>query len=128
LRELARWQRDHQKGPLEVWYFGSDPALAALPMQEIRLHTMILQKPEEFLALVRGHYLAVSTSLLYGSIKSTLRSNPALVATYEQISAVLHASQPAERTTTFLIYDFTEGVPARPRTSRAQEMSFTRVP
>jgi hypothetical protein len=108
LRELARWQRQHREDPLDVWYFGSDPALASLPMREIRLHTLVLHSPEEFLALVRGHYLAVSTSLLYGSIKSTLRSNPAAAQTYEQVSTVLHGRRPVDRTTTFLIYDFTE--------------------
>src|SRR5207245_1176379 len=32
LPELARWQRHHRDTPLEVWYFGSDPRLAKLPM------------------------------------------------------------------------------------------------
>ena len=91
-----------------MWYFGSDPSLESLPVHETRLHTMILKQPEDFLALVRGHYLAVSTSLLYGSIKSTLRSNAAAADSYEQVTAILRSRRPVDRTMTFLIYDFTE--------------------
>jgi hypothetical protein len=118
LKELARWQQQHQNGPLDIWYFGSDSSLARLPMQQIPFHTLSIKRSEEVLALVRGHYLAVSTSLLYGSIKSTLRSSTAAVEAYEQVSAVLHARCPVDRTTTFLIYDFT--VPAQNGSRREQ--------
>lgn len=107
LKELTRWQRQHHEEPLDVWYFGSDPSLPSLPMRHLPLHTLVIKRPEEFLAVVRGHYLAVGTSLLYGSIKSTLRSNPAAVESYEQICVILRGRRPVDRTTTFLIYDFT---------------------
>jgi len=132
LRELAHWQRQHRDGSLDVWYFGSDPALGSLPMREIRFHTLVLRRPEEFLPLVRGHYLAVSTTLLYGSIKSLLRSDPAAAETFAQVSALLHSRRPMDRTTTFLIYDFTEGAERGPRTGQAQgaesRESLTKVP
>jgi hypothetical protein len=118
LKELARWQRQHQDSPLDVWYFGSDSSLGSLPVREIRLHTLVIKGPEDFLALVRGHYLAVSTSLLYGSIKTTLRSNAAATESVEQVSAILRGRRPVDRTTTFLIYDFTgpteDGATKRP--------------
>ena len=100
-------------------------------MHAIAFHTLVMKRPEEFLARVRGHYLAVSTSLLYGSIKSTFRSNTAAVETYEQVSAVLHDRRPVDRTTTFLIYDFTESAENGRRTGQAQRAealeSLTRV-
>jgi hypothetical protein len=119
LRELARWQRQHRAAPLEVWYFGSDPSLAGLPMREIRFHTLELHGPEEVLELVRGHYLAVSTTLLYGSVKTTLRANPVALRTYEQVTAVLNNCRPVDRTTTFMIYDFREQRARARRVSRA---------
>src|SRR5205814_5574537 len=88
LKDLAGWQRQHPDSPLDVWYFGSDPVLESLPMRELRFHNLVIRKPEEFVALVQGHYLAVSTSLLYGSIRSALRSNGAALETYDQINAV----------------------------------------
>jgi hypothetical protein len=79
-------------------------------MREIPFHSLVLRGPEEMLALVRGHYLAVSTTLLYGSVRGTLRSNPAALETYEQVCAVLKSRPPVDRTTTFFIYDFTEPI------------------
>jgi hypothetical protein len=107
LKELARWQQRHGDDPLDVWYFGSDPSLAALPMQEIRFDRLAIKRPEDVLAQVHGRYLAVSTTLLYGSIESSLRSNPAALDSYKQVCEVLHSRRPVDRTTTFLIYDFT---------------------
>lgn len=127
LKELARWQRQHRETPLDVWYFGSDPSLEALPMREIPFHTQTIKRPEEFLAQVRGHHLAVSTSLLYGSIRCSLRSNRAAVETYDQVSAVLRGCRPVDRTTTFLIYDFTESAKNGSSMSQALE-SVTKGP
>jgi hypothetical protein len=132
LRELARWQRRHPCAPLDVWYFGSDPTLAGLPMREIQFHTLVLQAPEDMLTLVRGHYLAVSTTLLYGSVKSTLRSNAAAVHTYDQVSVVLSNRHPVDRTATFLIYDFTKlaeiGTRKEEAGTEGRQDSFTRAP
>jgi hypothetical protein len=118
LKELARWQRQHSDGPLDVWYFGQDPALTSLPMRELRLHGLAIKGPEDFLTLVRGHYLAVSTSLLYGSIRTTLRSNATALEAYEQVCAVLRGRLPIDRTTTYLIYDFREATGNRSERER----------
>jgi hypothetical protein len=106
LKELARWHRRHTERPLDIWYFGSDPSLASLPMQEIRLDTLAIKRPEDVLARVHGCYLAVSTTLLYGSIESALRSNPAALEAYKQVCEMLRGHRPVDRTTTFFIYDF----------------------
>jgi hypothetical protein len=120
LRELARWQRQHSDHALDVWYFGSDPSLGSLPVKEIQFQNLAIKKPEDFLLLVRGHYLAVSTSLLYGSMECTLRSNPAAVQAYGQVSTLLHGRHPVDRTTTFIIYDFTELNADKPTSRQVQ--------
>jgi hypothetical protein len=52
------------------------------------------------IAAVRGHRLAVSTTLLHGTAVDS--------DGYRQSLAVLRARRPIDRTTTFLIYDFTD--------------------
>ncbi len=99
LKELTRWQRRHADAPLDVWYFGSDPAVERPPLRHLPLHALPLQGPDDVLARVRGHYLAVSTTLRYGMTGDTPGHQAALT--------FLEAHQPAARTTTFLIYDFT---------------------
>lgn len=101
LPELARWQREHTAGPLDVWYFGTDPLLRTLPMRELPLHGIPVQRPEEVRAYVTGRYLAVSTTLFSGVAART--------EAYRQVLAFLASCQPVARTTTFLIYDFTGG-------------------
>jgi hypothetical protein len=109
LRDLARWQQDHRDVPLEVWYFGTDPAIRKLPVREAVFHTLSIRGPEDVHTLVRGHYLAVSTTLLHGSLSTTLRyGGPEAVESYARVVAFLSACRPVDRTTTFLIYDFTE--------------------
>lgn len=72
------------------------------------LHVLPVRGAEDVLARVRGGYLAVSTSLLYGS---------RLTEANEQAAAYLRTRQPIARTTTFLIYDFRQeqgGTPGAP--------------
>ena len=99
MAELARWQRRHPDGPLAVWYFGSDPGLARLPMRHVMLHALPITAPGDVLPVARGHYLAVSTTFLYGMVCDT----PA----HRQANAFLGPRRPVARTATFLIYDFT---------------------
>ena len=68
LKDLVRWQQDHPDTPLDVWYFGKDPAEETLPMHSLHLEWLPIQSPEEALRLVRGRRLAVSATLLHGSI------------------------------------------------------------
>jgi hypothetical protein len=101
--ELARWRAAHSSAPLDVWYFGSDPLVEHLPMRLLKLHTLPIDTPDDVLAQVRGHYLAAGTTLLYGSYgrgeEGTSMRNAA---------AFLRSRTPMARTSTFLIYDFTE--------------------
>jgi hypothetical protein len=107
LKELARWQKD-QPGPLDVWYFGSDPLLDKMPVHEIKFHLIPVAGPEDVLALVRGHRLAVGTSLLRGSMSTVMKSGiPVPAECYWRVVHFLDGREPIARTSTFLIYDFT---------------------
>src|SRR5205085_10751263 len=105
LQELARWGDLHGTTPLDVWYFGSDPALKRLPMRELPFHNLPIQSADEVLKWVRGHYLAVSTTLLYGSSSDT--------ESRRHTTAFLRTCKPVARTTTFFIYDFRDETFAR---------------
>ena len=99
LKELARWQRLHGRGPLDVWYFGTDPILRSLPLRGVRFDLPPINGPEDVIARVRGHYLAVGTTWLYGAY---------IPVDHQQRYAFLRARRPVARTMTFMIYDFTQ--------------------
>jgi hypothetical protein len=99
LRELAAWQRRCGVTALDVWYFGTDPALARLPVRSVDLRRLPGATPAEVGERLRGRYLAVSTTRLYGNGSRC----PA--------AAYLRSCRPVARTTTFLIFDFTRGGP-----------------
>jgi hypothetical protein len=96
LKELARWH-EHNAVPLDVCYFGSDPAIHKLGLRALTLEKMPLEGPNGMLAQVGGRYLAVSTTALYG--------HPASAT---ECAAFLRNREPVDRTSTFLIYDFTD--------------------
>jgi hypothetical protein len=99
LPELARWQRERGLPRIAIWYFGTDPTFDRLPLRHVPLHLLPLRGPEDVLAQVRGQYLAVSTTLLYG---------PAMdLDGYRQATRLLRARRPVARTSTFFIFDFT---------------------
>jgi hypothetical protein len=102
LKELAAWEKDRGLESLDVWYFGSDPALHQLPMRELPLHALAMTNAQEAAAQLHGRRVAVSTTLLYG-MPCPVPSEPQQVA-----SAYLRGCRPVGRTTTYLIYDFTE--------------------
>lgn len=113
LPELARWQEQHSEAPLAVWYFGTDPELTHLPMREIKFHTLTIANQEQAAELVRGRFLAVATTLLHGSVSTTLPPRSPGWTAYWQTLALLRSARPIGRTTTFVIYDFTgERAPA----------------
>lgn len=105
LSELALWQQRHRIPTLEVWYFGTDPVLRSRASRDFPLERMRLKEPADVAALLRGRYLAASTTMLYGPIVS-----PAQL----QVIEFLRRRRPVARTTTFLIYDFTEAGNHRP--------------
>jgi hypothetical protein len=92
LKELARWQSDHQIPTLAVWYFGTDLPLVGLPMRRIELDDRAGPE-EELISRARGRYLAASTTLLYGS--------------HTTAGSALRRRSPVDRTMTFFIYDLT---------------------
>ena len=95
LRELARWQQQRGLPALDVWYFGTDPLLQTLPMRLLYAQD---GAAGNLLDTVRGHYLAVSTTFLYGAYEN---------ASAQTLAACLRRLPPVDRTQTFLIYDFT---------------------
>jgi hypothetical protein len=101
LFELRSWQARRGNGSLDVWYFGTDPLVHEPPLRLAALHTLGIGSREDMLGAVRGHVLAVSTTLLHGA---ALHGDA-----YEHALAVLRERAPIDRTTTFLIYDFTAG-------------------
>jgi hypothetical protein len=101
VQELIRWHQRHDASPLAVWYFGGDPLARRASLRDVPLHTLPITTADEVVAALHGHLVAVSTTLLYG---------PGLDGeAYRQSVAVLRARRPIDRTTTFLIYDFTAG-------------------
>jgi hypothetical protein len=98
--ELACWQREHGIDSLDVWYFGTDPAVKREPFRVRTFEYMKLHGPAEVSAALRGHYVAASTTLLYGSAFE-----------YPECRAIityLRVCRPMAKTQTFFIYDFTE--------------------
>jgi hypothetical protein len=108
LKELADWQHRHPARPLAVWYFGTDPSIRTLPVREARLQDLEIAQAEDLDARVRGHYLAVSTTVLYGSLATVLSPGSSEARSYRVACALLRQRQPVDRTSTFMIYDFTD--------------------
>ncbi len=96
--DLVAWYRNHGAPPLDVWYFGTDPAMETLPFRQVPLHRLALNTDDDILAAVGGHYLAVSGTLLHGTITNDSQ---------RRAVQYLLRQQPAGRTMTFVIYDFT---------------------
>jgi hypothetical protein len=101
LPELVRWQVRHETSrKLDVWYFGTDTALPHLPLQEVPLHVLPLERPEDVEAHLHGRYVAVSTTLLYGNCMTPAQAQA--VSYFRQRRCV-------DRTQTFLIFDLPMG-------------------
>jgi hypothetical protein len=101
LGELADWQKKEGLEHLDVWYFGSDPAMRELPMRNVPLHVLPIDRPEDVARHVRGRYLAAGTTLVYGM--------PCNTEQHRRASAFLRRARPVARTRTFLIYDLGPG-------------------
>ncbi|HEV3023006.1 MAG TPA: hypothetical protein VGX76_11075, partial [Pirellulales bacterium] len=97
VRELAEWSRAKGLERLDVWYFGTDPAMSRPPLHNLPLHTLPLACAEDVPAFTHGRYIAVGTTLLYG----TADCGPACGKAIEFFRALA----PVDRTTTFLVYD-----------------------
>lgn len=97
LKELDRWRRDHGLAAMDLWHFGLDPEKERPPFHFLPLHLMEVAGPQDIGPLMKTDYLAVGTTLLYGS------SN---YAPLQQAAAVLRGLQPVGRTMTHFIYVF----------------------
>ena len=95
LPELARWQQHNGLPSMDVWYYGTDPALFRLPLRELSWNALASRGVEHLRACLRGRFFAASTTMLYGASSN----DPA--------ARFLRSCAPVARTTTFLIYDFT---------------------
>jgi hypothetical protein len=96
LRELAQWERRHNVSTVNVWYYGTDAMLRSPRFIDTPLHAMELADRD--IGQASGRYLAVGTTLLYGSAASGKN--------YECAVSFLRSRTPIGRTSTFLIYDF----------------------
>ncbi len=98
LKELARWQAEHQVHDLDVLYYGTDTTLARLPMRRLAAGALQLG-PDNLPLSIQGRTLAVGTSILYGSVSEN----------YDDLRALSHCLRrlkPVDRTATFIIYRF----------------------
>ncbi|MGO9413972.1 MAG: hypothetical protein ACLP51_02380 [Syntrophobacteraceae bacterium] len=106
--DLRDWQQRNGVENLDVWYFGTDPDRFKGPFHLVSMTDGGFQGPDDFIGRFRGRYLAVGTTYLYGGyiIENPKKGHPleksALIAI-----RYLRTIQPVDRTTTFLIYDFT---------------------
>src|SRR5262249_11829255 len=94
--ELAEWRRQHPEGDLDVWYFGTDPRLAAVPATPVKLHDQPIERPDDVPRFLHGRRLAASASLVYGQ---------GLTDASRRAAEFLRGRTPVARTTTFLIYE-----------------------
>jgi len=81
---------------MDVWYFGTDPALDHMPVRHVPLHVLPIERPEDVRRQLHGRYLAVGTTVLYGY---------GFTEAHRLSAQYLRQLQPVDRTTTFLIFD-----------------------
>jgi hypothetical protein len=101
LRDLARWRDRHATAPIDVCYFGADPAFERLGFR--RVSCLDATSVDELHRRHQGRYLAISTTVLYGHSQTS----PDLPSVQ-----ILRALPRVGRTMTFLIYDFTDVTPS----------------
>jgi hypothetical protein len=97
LDELVAWRGRQGNAAIDVWYFGSDPAIRTLPLHYVPLHTLPLSGPGDVAVQVHGQFLAASTTLVYGQATNE--------DAHRTVADLLRRCRPVARTTTFLIYD-----------------------
>lgn len=100
VKELSRWRQDQRLDRLDVWYFGTDPAANLPPLRMLPLHLLPLSRPEDVPLFAQSRYLAVGTTLLYGT--------PVSAPAHQRAVEFFRGRQPVARTATFLIYDLGE--------------------
>jgi hypothetical protein len=109
LKELARWRQKHGLDLIDVWYFGTDPALKNSGFHELPLHNLPINRSADVVTQTHGRYLAVSTTLLYGAYGMIGDAD----TPFRRSITFLRSQRPVDRTSTFLIYDFTQTASAQ---------------
>jgi len=99
LNELGQWCRERGINAMNLWYFGTDPAQHHPPFHSLRLHALEITGPGDIGAAMKSRFLAVGTTILYGSYGTEALLRPA---------AILRTLRPIGRTSTYLIYSFPE--------------------
>ncbi len=97
LKELDQWCRDRGIAAMDLWYFGTDPARDHPPFRDLRLQTLEISGPADIAAAMESRYLAVGTTILYGSY------GPEAL---QRAAAILRTLRPIGRTMTYFIYSF----------------------
>jgi hypothetical protein len=97
LGELAAWRAQHGNAAVDVWYFGSDPAIRTLPLHYLALHTLPLTSPADVMPQLQGDFFAASMTMVYGHASNE--------EAHRIVAEFLQACPPVARTTTFLIYN-----------------------
>ena len=83
---------------MEICYYGTDPILQRMHVKPVPLFHMNFDKPDALPKVLAGKYLAINTSLMNYFVNT-----PGMFQAVEY----LRNCKPVGRTTTFLIYDFT---------------------
>jgi hypothetical protein len=96
LVELDGWRREHGLPSIDVWYFGTDPAVKHAPFRSVPLHQHQVTTLSELSSQVHESHLAVSSTLLYG---------PLLSQEHHHSAQFLRSLRPVDRTTTFFIFE-----------------------
>ncbi len=81
---------------MQVVYYGTDTSLWKMPVRPLIVGNFQLGADDLPLS-ARGHTLAVSTSILYGSVSENFEDLHALAQAVRRLT-------PVDRTSTFLIY------------------------
>lgn len=96
LKDLAQWQQAHHEPELRILYYGTDTTIWHMPMRPLQVDALELG-PDNIPVEAQGHTLAVSTSILFGSVSEIF---PNLGAAAKALRGI----KPIDRTATFLIY------------------------
>ncbi len=100
MKELKQWVLDHGGGPIDIWYFGTDPMRTQPPFNSLALNSPHLKQTPEIVAALSGRRVAVSMTLVYGAYGTKDTDS------IQQVGAYLRQQRPIDRTRTFLIYEF----------------------
>lgn len=113
LPELAEWERRHDVDRVDLWYFGADPAAKSARFHLVPLHDLPVDRAVAIGPHARSRYLAVGTTLLYGSYTPQPET--------QRLLQELRAKQPVGRTATFVIYEIEPsetGIASKEKTGR----------